>query len=51
MSKTVTPQPMPTTGMPDRVTLPPPAFNQKRGMTTDRPMPVNPGRPPSGKSK
>jgi hypothetical protein len=48
MSKTVTPQPMPTTGMPDRVD---PA-NQPKEM---RPpvqfgrMSVNPGKPPSAK--
>lgn len=49
MSKEVTPQPMPTTGKPDRAEQPPPPFNQKAGMSTDRPMPVNPGRPAGGK--
>jgi hypothetical protein len=48
MPKTVTPQPMPTTGMPDRTEMPPPPSNvpQKKGMTSDRVMSVNPGRKP-----
>jgi len=51
MAKTVTPQPMPTTGMPDRTEMPPsPSMvPQKSGMTSDRAMPVNPGRPAGGK--
>lgn len=45
MAKDATPKPMPTTGMPDRVSLPPPAFDQKAGVVTQGDMNINPGRP------
>lgn len=44
MAKDATPKPMPTTGMPDRVSLPPPAFDQKAGVKTQGDMNINPGR-------
>ena len=49
MSKVVTPQPMPTTGLPDRREMPgpPPPAEQKAGLSSDRPMNINPGRPPA----
>lgn len=50
MAETVTPKPMPTTGMPDRLEMPPPPFNEKAGISSDRKMEVNPGRKPGGKA-
>jgi hypothetical protein len=47
MAKDVTPQPMPLTGLPDRVDYRNQPFNMKAGMSSDRPMNINPGKPPS----
>lgn len=44
MPKTVTPQPMPLTSEPGRQQMTHPSLVQV-GMITDRPMPVNPGKP------
>jgi hypothetical protein len=51
MPKTVTPQPMPKTEKPDWTDPPksPSMVPQRSGMTTDRPMPINPGRPAGGR--
>lgn len=46
MAKTVTPTPMPTTGMPDQVGGNPPT-DMLMHETKLGPMSVNPGRPPS----
>lgn len=47
MAKIVTPRPMPTTGLPDRLgTNPPTDFDMRAGAKLG-PMSVNPGRPPS----
>lgn len=51
MPKIVTPQPMPTTGMPDRVGQNPPTdidFKNRSGATFGQ-MSVNPGRPAGDK--
>jgi hypothetical protein len=48
MAKMPTPKPMPTTGMPDRVTLPPPPSfvpDGRPGVKTEGDMNINPGRP------
>ena len=43
------PKPMPLTSMPDRVDVRDQRdMNLKDGMKTDRPMPINPGRPEEG---
>ncbi len=49
MAKDVTPQPMPTTGMPDR-RGPSPPVEMKAGVTTTQgSVAINPGKPPGGK--
>jgi hypothetical protein len=49
MPQEVTPKPMPTTGMPDRVDSlnPPTDMNMRAGVKFGK-MEVNPGKPPKG---